>query len=44
MLLVLLEHGDVRNCMLQHLTVAEAGRCLTAVCRAARDAVDTFEQ
>jgi hypothetical protein len=44
MLLVVLEHGDVRNGMLQHLTVAEAGRCLTAVCSAARVAVGAFEQ
>lgn len=44
MLLALLHETDVKPSLLQHLTVAEAGLALAAVCRAARAAVRAFEQ
>lgn len=44
MLLALLHETDVNPALLKHLTVAEAGLALAAVCRAARDAVRAFDQ
>jgi hypothetical protein len=45
-LLALLDIGghDMRDAILRHLTVAEAGRCLAGACRTTRDIVGAYEQ
>ena len=35
---------DMRDAILRHLTVAEAGRCLAAACRTTRDIIGAYEQ